>query len=355
MAWRSLRLWDEWGENQGWKVHRFGLAYHEEVAILLGLARQEEFRATGWEDWIHSASGEWNSLFGPPDWATDFAPPEAAERGQRLRVLGQGWVWTGEWDAPPEERWEGLGRVLYGGGCFATFDWGLLGYRPGSEVELPRFDVHTTVAAKADRDVFLFSALPAVLMSFLKATQFYKAQYEEVLGLRLDQREQEVRSSTETRTDPSQMPTKQAVKELSIKLYKLSHEITRLDEYGHGLELARSAMIDLLSFHGAHGTRLLLDPAIERLSAQLLSDLRYYRTTETLGLRALETDRILTSIEDTRASRQLAVVGILVGSFVGLAKILPDYWSSWLRLAISLSGAFASSVAYWAWSRRSSR
>jgi hypothetical protein len=80
------------------------------------------------------------------------------------------------------------------------------------------------------------------------------------------------------------------------------------------------------------------------------TDVGYHRTTEALGIRALETDRLLNEIEDTKSQNRLTVIGILVGSFIGIGQILPGNLDFWWRLGISVGGGIVLSLAYWLWS-----
>lgn len=95
-----------------------------------------------------------------------------------------------------------------------------------------------------------------------------------------------------------------------------------------------------------------LEPELARLSRQVRTDVGYHRTTEALGIRALETDRLLNEIEDTKSQNRLTVIGILVGSFIGIGQILPGNLDFWWRLGISVGGGIVLSLAYWLWSIR---
>jgi hypothetical protein len=352
LQWVHRVLWDEWSSHEGWNVHRSAQAYHETIVVLMGV--EQDGPCPALDEWLPMASAFWESHCGQSGaWSATAGLPQLAADVEPAHLLGQAWVWTGEWEQPPEGGWERFGGERYGPDGFVPFPWGVLGYR--ADRELPVFALHTTTGLKAGRDEFLFSNLTVLIAEFVKATQFLRDRYQDALAPALDRLERELLAATEP--DPrsgqrlSLQATERQVRDLTQLLFQFSQRLADLDEDARGLELARDAVAHLLGRAQAgegprppgEGIRM----PLERLAQQVRSDLAYYRASDERGRRALEAHRTLVEIEQARGQTRLTVAGILVGSFVGVGQILPDTLEFPIRLGASAGVGIALTGLYW--------
>ncbi len=273
--------------------------------------------------------------------------------------MGKAWVWTGEWEAPPEDGWEAFGSRSYDQGGFLMFPWGLLGSRPAHDKGEPRFDLHTTTELKDFRDRFLFSDLTVIFSEMLKTTGFLWPRYSNSLGKDLNDLERKIIEATEM--IPGQegkfsiQTMEYAVRDLARQLFDLSRCLAELDQDARGAVIARDAIAQLLESNGAsdggrHYGGILLGP-VDLIGRQMQTNLEYFKTTQQRGQLALDTYRTLVEIAQTKVQNRLTVIGVMLGVFIGLGQLLTEL-PVVLRLLISVGGGIICSLIYWLWSAR---
>jgi hypothetical protein len=342
MADWKQRLWDEPPAplEDGWFKKLHGIAYPEELLVYVGLWRQEERTEENWEDWIRSAAEEWEKRF--PDWrrTVTFAFPEMIEHGDRPRVLGQAWVWTGEWDVEPSEGWETFGRSAYGPGRFRLFDWGVLGFPDDPEVRpggLPRFDLHTTTepGPKHGRSAHLLWELPRLLTSFLKADQFLRHRYQGALRPALDSARAELldrarqsdRPESDSGSDTTMRRTQRRVEDITHQLYDLTSVLTALKVDTRSVDLALHEVRGCLPTSG--GPEPWLVATLGLLEREMRASLDYGHMTETVGARLLEKHSIFAELEETRATERLTILGMIIGAAVSSLQLTTKVTIRW--------------------------
>jgi len=289
------------------------------------------------------------------EWHAVVARYTDIDHKDRPRVIGEGWLWTAEWDEPPNSGWETFGRHRYGENSYVPFPWGLLGYCD-SDARV-RFDVHTTTALKKRRDEFLFSTLPLVTLEYLKANQFLRYRYEHSVGPDLDNLESRILQASVIGAKQFRglalRVAEKRVADLTDLVYKFSSTVADLEEDARGVEIAMDNVRQLLGESGVSsnsiGRSAFVFP-IKRLQEQVRSDLAYYGVTVDRGRQALEACRTLIEIERTRAENRLVVMGTLIGSFLALGHVLHEL-PLVPRLVISLGAGVATALAYWIWSK----
>jgi hypothetical protein len=309
------------------------------------------------DDWFADAVDFWETHCGS---SADHAPDEphtpSARDADYVRLLGQAWIWTGEWEQPLSGNWEADGTARYGPDGYAVFPWGLLGYR--ADEKLPIFALHTTPELNAGRDQFLFSSLTVLVLEHVKAAQFLRARYQESLAPALDHLERELLAASDPRgaQQLSLKASERKVRELTQLLFDFSQQLASLEDDARGLELARDAVAQLLNDNRTRDSneqrgRAILAPQ-ERLAQQARSDLAYYRASDERGRRALESHRTIAEIEQARGQTRLTVIGILIGTFVGIGQIIPEAAGFVVRFGASAGVGLVLAWLYWVVSAR---
>lgn len=366
LEWQYRKLWDDnWtAVGEGWLTNRFAQAAHETITVLLGVT--QDGMCAGPEGWIDLARGRWSAAFGPDErWARQVALPDAREAGDHPHLLGQLWLWTGEWEDPPANSWEAFGRARYGTGC-VVFPWGVLG---ASErlAGTTCFELHTSVAQKEERDLFLYGQPSVAFVEFLKVTQFLGPRYALTLGPDLNALERDVLDKIGVTDVPGSAAEPsdagEAIRALTRTLREFSLRLFALEYDWQNVEMART-MIDgiVRATSGALIGSSLVSPLIgpvARYDRQMRSDLAHFRASEQAGITALRSQQTLAAIENTRAEYQLAsaehrlgVVALIVGTVIALAHVLdsttvvPPLNLDWLvvRLAVVAIGVVAAAV-----------
>lgn len=362
MAWARRVLWDSWRPDGDWLDHRFGQSYHEVLTVLLGVEQVGDLPFD--DDWLDAAKAQWSQRFGADDaWRAAFVNARDSTEPDRPRLLGEFWVWTGEWPERPQAAWTELGQAEYGPNSFVPVSWGMIGCRPDDQGGVSQVDVHTTVGAKDGRDLFLYTGLTILLAELAKTTQFLQPRYEQVLGPRLDNLERKlaelVRATLPRASDVrrSVRDTENAVVALSDQLLTFSRGLADLDDDARGADIARDAIRRILAQAGANADGPWIEPLVwpvERFALQAHSDLDYYRTTQERARQAIQIQQTFIAIDQTRASTRLVIAGILLGTFIGLGQILDDL-PMVLQLLVSVGGGLLCTLIYWFWPGRKYR
>jgi hypothetical protein len=370
LAWQYRKLWDDgWtAVDEGWLINRFAQASHETLTVLLGVA--QDGACAGPEGWVDAVRGRWAAAFGPDEqWTRQVALPTATGGDDRPQLLGQLWLWTGEWAELPGTSWEAFGRVRYGTGC-VVFPWGVLGAGEPLD-ETPCFELHTSVAQKEERDRFLYGQPSLAFVEFVKATQFLGPRYARTLAPVLNTLERDVLdkvSSTARATEPAVSDASdEVIRVLTQLLREFSRRLFELEYDWRDVELARTVIEDIMRANsgtciGGSDASPLLGP-VARYDQQLRSELAYFHVSEQAGLTALRSQQTLVDMENTRAEHRLAgvehrlgVVALIVGTTIALAHVLePGDWH-WLigRLAVVAVGAIAA-TGYYFWPRKTEK
>ncbi|WP_422928933.1 hypothetical protein [Singulisphaera sp. PoT] len=303
----------------------FARSSYEEVIVFVGLCVEGPNTESGSEAWIKSSMNTWEDEVGPRDWLERVIPPDDPRSGNRglPEVVGEAWVWTGEWDAPPEESWEVYGQKRYGAGRFSLPAWGLVGYTPGTDVEPPRFDLHATDAKGRNRA--LAHRFPSLLSHVLKVNHGHRKAYDGWLRPALDKSDREIldhcKPSRFLGVQRTIQELDKSVRSLSTALYHLDRHLVELEHRKLAIEvvlanLADSTWDDLAPTDLARGAK--------RFQTQLELDLKNYRATAEVGRNALGTVRTLVEIAETRNEQLLTLLGLFFGVWLGLGQLLGD-------------------------------
>lgn len=340
--------WKErlWGDDpshtrerdEGWLERTVGISYPEELLVYVGLLRREDRGEDDWQAWISSTTQRWDARHPrATHWETAFAPPDRAEHDDRPRILGEGWVWTGEWDGPPgPDGWGGFGNRVYGPGRHAVYPWGLLGFPDDPKKladGLPRFDLHATTdpASKKARDEFLYWEFPRLLTCFLKANQFLRQRLRTSRALLEDQeRRLQKLSEPPRRTEIDALGTttqraRETINALTDHLYVFAALLTSMETDARSLDLAREEVRRFFPDPTVAGApRPWLVDALELSARQLAADLDYARMTMAVSDRLLQKHAIFGEIEETRATERLTKLGMVLGAVLGGMQLTPE-------------------------------
>ena len=345
----------DWAPKDAWNTHRFAMAYHEELVVLLGV--EQDGLQPGDDGWHREAERSWGELFGQDaSWRSWLATPDMIDPGGRPRLLGEAWVWTAEWQSPPIAGWEAYGRHQYAEGGFAVFPWGLLGLRALDRNELPRLDVHTATDdwARKARDIFLFDELTVLLSAYTKNIQFTRARVEWTIDAMVDRLEDRIlaiaREPIPRVGRISLHHTHAVVQQLNDLLFEFYGYSATLREDVVGARIARDVIVQVLArsdakvVDGKDGD-FLLSPH-DLLIRQIESDLAYFRTMGERGERALLMHRTILEIEQARGQDRLAGAGLIVAAFFGLGQVFQDDLPWEMRLICIVTG-LTGAVYYW--------
>jgi hypothetical protein len=337
MSSRKRRLWDVAPVelDGGWQKKIDGIAYAEELLAYVGLWRREDRTEANWLDWISSAEQEWERRFPHPLSNAAIAFPDEVEHCDKPRLLGQTWLWTGEWRHVPSGDWTEFAEAMYGPGRYDIFTWGVLGYFDNRDARgeyLPRFDLHTVEdqTIKCQRDRFLLWELPRLLSCALKADQFLRFRYQTVLRPHLEVVRAKLLGlskpsyGAET-TDPYELTTKQSQTEIGTAaryLFELTDLLVALDVDTRSVDLALDEIKRCLP--SADGRQHALLVGLDLLARQMRTSHEYGRATAVVAEQLLQRHSILGQIQQTTATDRLSKLGMALGSGLAAMQLSTD-------------------------------
>ena len=334
LAWQYRTLWEtRWQDlpKNRLSISAFAQTRHSDGILLLAV---EEDGLKNYKCWVDNARQLSEEIFGnETNWHKFFAFPGDDVRDGQLRVTGQAWLATAEWESKPAEGWEAYARSQqYKKGSYFLFSWGFLGYRPAADAGCwPSFELHVEVSARDDRNQLLYHDLPLVLIDFLKVSQFVWPRYVQQVAPDISNRENQLAARIATvdehRVAPALETTEDNVRELSKLLHAYSINLAELSEDVHTIEtdcMAVEATLRAAGLSAATTAESSMLLEMRRIQNQLSSDLEYFKLTNQQGERSLQTLQVLVDIERARNEKRLVVIGIVLATLIGLTQLLPD-------------------------------
>lgn len=356
-----------------WKARRYVQSYHEVALTMLGVTRQGVPNRDDAEWWL-AAKTIWHAAYtSEEEWRPLVALPDVKEAPERPRLVGELWLWLGEWDEPPVNGWDKFATDAYqrnDGYEYLVLPWGLVGLCDKSDSDIPTITVHCARRDAGERSRFVFDDLRVVIAEYVKATQLLWLRHKLHRQPALHVMDREIDSAIERFAPVVDDRLDQAERTMmanATRVLRLSKELADFENDVAALGIASDAVTHRLA-EAAHLSEMKPLPALTRrldlLYRQLASDLSYYRAAEARVKSMLDALGTLVEIERARVDRQLAnaglkqalaanrlaVIAIFLGSFVGLGQLIDsDLKLVGIRLAVSLGGAVFSTLIYIFW------
>lgn len=370
LAWQQRTLWQTpWrkDERNGLRISAFAQTRHSDGILLLAV---EEDGLKKFQPWLNGARQASEEIFGKEaNWQKFFALPGSDVGDGQLRVTGQAWLATAEWETKPAPEWDDYARAHYKKGSYLLFPWGFLGYEPPVEAgDFPSFELHVEASASEERNKFLYGALPLLLIDFLKVSQFIWQRYRQQMAPDISRLERELFARIEGLDDRQATATletmENSVRDLSKLLHEYSIKIAELSEDVHTVGTDCIAVETTLRAAGmsasaAAESSMLLE--MNRVQNQMTSDLEYFKLTSQQGERGLQTLQVLVDIDRARNEKQLVVIGIVLATLIGLTQLLPDkyphvpdQYGGLVRLLISVVFCSLAIILYY-WRQRAGK